>query len=48
LLFSGQAATVGLLQEALKKGHAFDLLPKPIHPTDLLKRIRMATEEVEV
>lgn len=48
LLFSGQAATVGLLQEASEKGHAFDLITKPIHPTDLLKRIRMATEEVEV
>ncbi|MFC5862716.1 response regulator [Acidicapsa dinghuensis] len=45
LLFSGQAATVGLLQEASENGHAFDLITKPIHPTDLLERIRVVTEE---
>lgn len=45
LLFSGQSATAGLLQEALDKGYSFDLITKPIHPTDLLKRIRMVTEE---
>lgn len=48
LLFSGQAATVGLLQQASEKGYAFDLITKPIHPTDLLKRIRMVTEELAV
>ena len=39
LLFSGQAATVDLLEEARRQGHDFTTLTKPVHPTDLLKRI---------
>ncbi len=39
LLFSGQAATVDLLEEARRSGHDFTTLTKPIHPTDMLKRI---------
>ncbi len=39
LLFSGQAATVDLLEEARRSGHNFTTLAKPVHPTDLLKRI---------
>ncbi len=39
LLFSGQAATVDLLEEARHSGHNFTALTKPVHPTDLLKRI---------
>jgi CheY-like chemotaxis protein len=39
LLFSGQAATVDLLSEARKSGHDFTTLNKPVHPTDLLRRI---------
>lgn len=39
LLFSGQAATVDLLEKARLSGHNFTTLTKPIHPTDLLKRI---------
>jgi DNA-binding NtrC family response regulator len=46
LLFSGQAATANLLQEARTNGHDFELLSKPIHPTDLLKKIKNVTEEV--
>jgi DNA-binding NtrC family response regulator len=45
LLFSGQAATANLLQAARSNGHDFELLSKPIHPTDLLKKIRNVTEE---
>ena len=40
LLFSGQAATTGLLDSASKLGHDFELLSKPIHPKDLLAAIR--------
>jgi CheY-like chemotaxis protein len=40
LLFSGQAATVDLLAAAKKDGHNFELLSKPIHPTDLLRSIQ--------
>jgi CheY-like chemotaxis protein len=39
LLFSGQAATVDLLEKARHAGHNFTTLTKPIHPTDMLKRI---------
>lgn len=42
LLFSGQAQTVDLLQKARAQGHSFELLSKPIHPTDLLNGIRSA------
>jgi CheY-like chemotaxis protein len=36
LLFSGQAATVDLLENARAQGHNFDLLLKPLPPVDLL------------
>ena len=36
LLFSGQTATLDLLEGARAQGHDFDLLLKPVHPTELL------------
>ena len=39
LLFSGQAATVDLLEKARHDGHDFTTLTKPVHPTDMLRRI---------
>ena len=39
LLFSGQASTVNLLATAAAQGSAFELLTKPLHPTDLLARV---------
>jgi hypothetical protein len=39
LLFSGQASTVDLLEKARRNGHSFTTLTKPVHPTDMLKRI---------
>jgi CheY-like chemotaxis protein len=36
LLFSGQAATMDLLEDARGQGHDFDLLLKPVPPTELL------------
>lgn len=39
LLFSGHAATQDLLVRAREMGHDFALLTKPVHPSDLLKRI---------
>ena len=42
LLFSGQAATAGLLEAARAKGYNFEILSKPVHPTDLLARIAEA------
>lgn len=45
LLFSGQAATNGLLAAARANGHDFVILPKPVHPTELLRKIKEVTEE---
>jgi FixJ family two-component response regulator len=39
LLFSGQAATVDLLEKSRAAGHEFTALTKPVHPTVLLKHI---------
>jgi DNA-binding NtrC family response regulator len=39
LLFSGQAATIDLLEQARSQGHDFTTLSKPVHPTDMLRRI---------
>ena len=36
LLFSGQAASMDLLEDARAQGHDFDLLLKPVPPTELL------------
>jgi len=40
LLLSGQAATADLLEKARTEGHEFDILAKPVHPQDLLSRLR--------
>jgi CheY-like chemotaxis protein len=40
LLFSGQAATADLLEKARRDGYEFDILAKPVHPQDLLNRLR--------
>ena len=40
LLFSGQAATADLLAKAREQGHDFELLTKPVHPVDLLAKLR--------
>jgi len=44
LLFSGNAATADFLGNVRKQGYDFDLLAKPIHPSDLLARIKSATQ----
>ena len=40
LLFSGQAATADLLEKARAQGHEFEILGKPVHPSDLLAKLR--------
>jgi CheY-like chemotaxis protein len=40
LLFSGQAATADLLEKARVQGYEFEILAKPVHPQDLLSRLR--------
>lgn len=39
ILFSGQAATADLLQQAEAAGHHFELLTKPVHPKALIQRL---------
>jgi CheY-like chemotaxis protein len=39
LLFSGQAATAEMLERVQDTGLDFELLMKPVHPTDLLARL---------
>lgn len=39
LLFSGQAATVDLLDEARSLGRDFRILNKPVHPNDMLRHV---------
>ena len=41
LLFSGQAATADLLEKARAQGHEFEILAKPVHPQDLLTKLRL-------
>jgi CheY-like chemotaxis protein len=40
LLFSGQAATADLLDRARTQGHEFEILAKPVHPQDLLAKLK--------
>jgi len=40
LLFSGQAATADLLEKARAEGHQFEILAKPVHPQDLLAKLK--------
>lgn len=41
LLFSGQIATSAMLETARGRGYNFEVLAKPIHPAEMLKRFRM-------
>jgi CheY-like chemotaxis protein len=40
LLFSGTAATAAMLESARRNGYNFDILQKPVHPTDLLAKLQ--------
>lgn len=39
LLFSGMAATADLLADARRQGYDFEVLAKPVHPTELLAKV---------
>ena len=45
LLFSGQAATAQLLDKAKASGHNFEVLLKPVHPTELLAKLDIGRQE---
>jgi DNA-binding response OmpR family regulator len=47
LLFSGQASTLNILDMVGRRGYDFELLAKPIHPTDLLARVASVSEDSE-
>jgi hypothetical protein len=40
VLFSGQPSAADALLQAQQNGHDFEILPKPIHPTEVLELIR--------
>ncbi len=40
VLFSGQAGIGDLMDEARQNGYGFELWPKPIHPRELVRRLR--------
>ena len=44
VLLSGQAGTAELIHRAASKGHEFELLPKPIHPEDLVARLKQISK----
>jgi DNA-binding NtrC family response regulator len=48
LLFSGQASTQDLLQDARRQGYNFQLLQKPVHPSAMLASIAALTAEGDV
>jgi DNA-binding NtrC family response regulator len=43
LLFSGQASTQDLLEGARRRGHDFEILQKPVHPSVILMSIEALT-----
>ncbi len=42
LLFSGRANTASLLEDARTQRNDFEVLNRPVHPTDLLARISLS------
>lgn len=48
ILFSGQAATNELMQNARAKGCDWELLVKPVHPADLLTKLASLTSSQQL
>lgn len=40
VLFSGQAGVSSLMDQARQNGYGFELWPKPLHPKELVRRLR--------
>lgn len=40
LLFSGQAGIADILEDSRTRGYEFPLLAKPVHPTQLIEKLR--------
>jgi CheY-like chemotaxis protein len=47
LLYSGQAATAQMMDQARAQGHDFELLAKPVHPVQLLEKVKSLIETPE-
>jgi DNA-binding NtrC family response regulator len=47
LLFSGQAATVELLHDAEEKGFHFEIMQKPIHPDEIIRKVASALARID-
>ncbi|HXS75662.1 MAG TPA: response regulator [Terracidiphilus sp.] len=45
LLMSGNNSTAELLSSAQQKGYTFEVLTKPVHPTEILERLRTLETE---
>ena len=45
LLFSGDASSTSLVEAARGRGHSFEMLSRPLHPAELLKKIQRMTED---
>jgi DNA-binding response OmpR family regulator len=43
-LISGQAGISDILEEGLRRGYQFELIPKPVHPLELVARLRAVNE----
>ena len=43
IVLSGSASAADTLKEYGERGYAFEVLAKPVHPQDLLERLRLAT-----
>jgi DNA-binding NtrC family response regulator len=39
LLFSGQAGTLDLLHDAEQRGFHFELMQKPVHPDEIIRKV---------
>lgn len=48
LLFSGQPGTGSLLDDAKRKGHLFEVLAKPIHPSFMLTTVSSMLSSCDV
>jgi hypothetical protein len=48
LLFSGQAATLDLLEGARAQGYDFRLLQKPVHPSEFLSEIGQLSTDTAI
>lgn len=45
LLFSGQSLAIDFLENACKTGHQFEVLTKPVHPTELMRKVQSLMRE---